>query len=1301
MPSASASPRTNRVVRAAAMFVLLLLGAFCTLLLAIRLVAFPQVEAHRAEIAQWLSSRIGQPVEIDAIVTGWNGWNPELSVRGFRVRDRGASAGGPLLELPRVDLVIAWTSLPLLDLRLKALLIDSPRLAVRRDPSGRLHIGGIEMESEANVDDSAFADWLMRQPQIVVRDALVAWNDEQRNAPQLLLDHVQFRLEQRFGHHRAGLTGVPPSELAAPIDLRADLTGGSLGDPRSLSGKLYLRLDYADVAAWREWLPLPVAVESGKGALRVWVDLAQSQPTEVVADLELADVRASLGEGLTPLALAHVAGRAGWKRSGARTEYTATQLALTLPDGTGLAPTDYKLALEDPASGAAGGGSIAFRELELQPLAAIAGHLPLPDRVRRDIAQYGPSGTLRDGAIEWVGSAEAPERYSVKAQFERLGIAAHDAFPGTANVSGTIDASERGGRLHVESQTATIALPKLFADPLAFDSLKGDVSWQRDGAATQLTLKDVAFSNVDLAGTATGTWRSRPDGPGDIDLKAHLTRANLAGVHRYLPAVAGPAVRDWARRALIKGTSNDTRLTLKGDLASFPFAHGKGGRFQIAAKAQDATLDYADNWPPVTSIAAEVHLDATRLWVDATSGRVLGAQLGATRAEIPDLRDDQPVLRIDGVASGATSEFLAFVANSPVAGWIGHVTDDATTTGDGRLALKFELPLRDRARMTIAGEYRFVANGVRLAGMPELGGVDGALAFTEHDVRATDLTAEAFGGPAKLQLASENGHVRVTGSGTADVQRVRAQYDVPLFDRVSGRTDWRLAVDAYDGQVDWTVESTLQGASVDLPSPIGKRAAEAVPLRIERREIASGDDRLVVDYGRIARVLLQRKAGTQARTIDRALVLVGKAIGEAPESLQPGVSIRADVAALNLDDWLAVDLPLGGTPSQGAGAESLAVSSVDLRAESLEALGRAFTKLQSTARRQDGGWRLTLDGNELAGAATWLTATPGQPSGRLVARLTRLATPAAADRPGSGGANAPVPDSSAAREWPAVDLVADALIRKGRPVGKLEMLAQPSGADWQIQKLALANDAGRIDATGWWRNAPPAAARTRLDVVVDVKEAGAFLARFGWPDAVKGAPTKIEGQVSWAGAPSDFDYPSLSGQFVLRAGAGQFTKLEPGVGRLLGVLSLQALPRRISLDFRDVFSEGFAFDTVAGDVRMESGIMHTDQFRLVGPSAAVNIAGDVDLARETQQLKVRVQPSLSSGVSAGAAALFIANPLLGAAVGAGTLLAQKMLNNPFDQLFSYEYAVSGGWEDPVVTRIGAAAAAAQSSATTQ
>ena len=234
------SSRASRALRFLAMSVLLVAGAFFALLLVIRLVAFPQIEARRGDVAQWLSARIGQPVEIDAIETAWDGWNPKLEVRGFRVRDRQHDQG-ILLELPRLDLSVAWTSLPLLDLRMKELVIDGPRLSVRRDAAGKLHLAGIEGDHESQMPDTALADWLMRQPKVVVRDALVAWNDEYRRAPQLLLDHVDFRLEQRFGRHHAGLTGVPPPEIASPLDLRIDVAGHSLNDWSRLRGRMYLR----------------------------------------------------------------------------------------------------------------------------------------------------------------------------------------------------------------------------------------------------------------------------------------------------------------------------------------------------------------------------------------------------------------------------------------------------------------------------------------------------------------------------------------------------------------------------------------------------------------------------------------------------------------------------------------------------------------------------------------------------------------------------------------------------------------------------------------------------------------------------------------------------------------------------------------------------------------------------------------------------------------------------------------------------------------------------------------------------
>ena len=1294
MPStAPASSRVDRVVRFAAKAAVVVLGAFFALLLGIRVVVYPQLEAHRADIAHWLGTRIGQPVDIDDIVTGWDGWNPRLSIRGFRVRER--TGNGTLFELPRVDLLVAWTSIARMDLRLKELVIDSPRLAVRRDTSGRLHLAGFEMPGDEVPDDAPFVDWLLRQPQVVVRDALVIWNDELRHAPQLLLDHVQFRLQQRFGRHQAGLTGVPPPELAGPIDLRADLTGLSRKDFSHVAGKLYFRLDYADVAAWREWLPFPFAIASGRGALRMWVDVAAGQANAVTADLELADVRATLGEALTPLALAHLAGRAEWKHTAGRNAFKASRLSFALPDGSSVGPTDFAVAFDDATAHAPAGGSLSVGSVELPPLATIAAHVPLPETARRDIARFAPRGSVRNARFEWTGEPDAPQRYAVAADVRDFAVASQDGLPGVANLSGTIDMNERGGRIRVAGNDATIAVPSIFAQPVAFDSLSGDIRWQVDGGTLQVQWKDVTFANADLAGTSRGSWQAQPEGPGSVDVAAQLTRANIASTYRYVPIAAAPTLRDWLKRALVKGTSSDARLALTGDLAHFPFAQGKEGRFALALTARDATLDYADRWVPISDVAANVHIDGAHLVVDATTARMKGIQIGTTHAEIVDVQDPGATLRVTGTASGPTAEFLGFIASSPVADWLGHATDDATAAGDGRLALEFAMPLHDPAQATIAGDYRVASNTLQLEGLPALTDIGGDIRFTGHDVRADDVTAQVLGGPVTVVLASDGGHVRVDARGNADVALVRKAFDVPVLSHMAGTTDWQLQLAASGNETTWTVQSSLVGATIDLPAPIGKSASDTVPFRIERRAPKPKQDSISVEYGSIARVLLHRQASGTTSSVDRALILVGKTAGDTTEATQPGVWIRADVPAIDVDAWLDADL-MPTQPSPGdAGRAPLALEGVDLRGASVAALGRRFTNIRATARRANGDWRLALDGDEIAGNATWHAATPARPNGRIVARLTRFGLPPSSSDASAG--KAPTTETSV-NHWPAVDLVADTLVKNGRPLGKLELVAEPSGTDWQIRKLTLANDAGRIDASGSWRNAPTLA-QTKLDVAIDVREAGAFLGRFGWPDAVKGAPTKIDGNVSWAGAPSDFDYPSLTGRFTLHTGAGQFTKLEPGVGRLLGVLSLQALPRRISLDFRDVFSQGFAFDTIVGDVQIDSGVMHSDNLRLSGPAAGVDITGDVDLAHETQRLDVRVQPSLSTGVSAGAAALFIANPLIGAAVGAGTLLAQKMLNNPFDQLFSYRYVVSGTFDDPIVTHGAAHAASAEPSKT--
>ncbi|MGH8801490.1 MAG: YhdP family protein, partial [Casimicrobiaceae bacterium] len=467
-----------------------------------------------------------------------------------------------------------------------------------------------------------------------------------------------------------------------------------------------------------------------------------------------------------------------------------------------------------------------------------------------------------------------------------------------------------------------------------------------------------------------------------------------------------------------------------------------------------------------------------------------------------------------------------------------------------------------------------------------------------------------------------------------------------------------------------------------------KRAGVAAALHVRRRSLGPHADQLLIDCALADPVhaVVDRRDDGDGMRARRVQVVLGKAVDAAADPTAAS-SIRGAVGTLDADGWLALLRESAPTADEGAPD----FTHLDLAADTLVLAGRSFARTRVDALHAGDHWQVALSGRDVDGRVTWQQADAANPHGRMVARLARLALPPASDVEVSDASRA-ASNAERAADWPALDLEATTFVSHGHALGSLNIDARPDGGDWTIHALTVANDDGRIDAHGVWR-AAAADPTTTLEGEVSVREAGAFMARFGWPNVVKGAPSKIAGRITWNGSPANFDYASLSGAFTLDAGTGQFTKIEPGVGRLLGVLSLQALPRRIALDFHDVFSAGFAFDKATGKVTMRDGIMQTDDLKLTGPSAVVDIAGEADLARETQKLQVKVEPALASGVSAGAAALFLANPLVGAVVGAGTLLAQKLLHNPFDQLFSYEYLVSGSWDDPIVARAGAGAGA--------
>ncbi|MFN3630112.1 MAG: AsmA-like C-terminal region-containing protein, partial [Casimicrobiaceae bacterium] len=304
----------------------------------------------------------------------------------------------------------------------------------------------------------------------------------------------------------------------------------------------------------------------------------------------------------------------------------------------------------------------------------------------------------------------------------------------------------------------------------------------------------------------------------------------------------------------------------------------------------------------------------------------------------------------------------------------------------------------------------------------------------------------------------------------------------------------------------------------------------------------------------------------------------------------------------------------------------------------------------------------------------------------VVMHLTRLTLPARAvreTRAASGGAAGdPRTPSRSAVRWPRLEVMADSFTTAaGAEWGRLELRARPSERDWRVDELRITSPEGSISARGHWRGADGTAEgdRTELNVKLAWRDAGQFLKRLGYSGGVERAPGTLEGLFRWPGSPADFSHAAAVGEFTLSTGEGRFTQMDPGLGRLLGVLSLQSLPRRLSFSFDDLFGRGFAFDTIEAKVAVRSGTAGTDTLTISGPSARVEIQGTADIERETQTLRVRVYPSLSVATAIGIG-IATANP----AIGAAAYLGQKIARDPVERLMMQEFEVGGTWSAPTI-----------------
>ncbi|HTY98716.1 MAG TPA: YhdP family protein, partial [Rhodocyclaceae bacterium] len=816
------------------------------------------------------------------------------------------------------------------------------------------------------------------------------------------------------------------------------------------------------------------------------------------------------------------------------------------------------------------------------------------------------------------------------------------------------------------TRDATIDLPKIFSEArITVDVLDARLAWKMVGGAAEVNIEGANFKNADAEGSASGRYRGDGKAAGFIDLTARVSRGAGDAVWRYMPLVVSKDARDWLRRSLVGGTAAAT-LRLQGDLDRFPFTDGSGV-FEVKGTFAGAGLRYAPDWPPFEDVSGALEFVGPSMVIRAQKARLWDVNLSDVRAEVPDLGSSQPTMTVTGAARGPTADFLRFIEASPVGGRIDHFTEDMKATGTGELRLKLEMPLRHVAETGVDGTYRFAGDTLMPdPDVPPLVDVIGELHFTADRLEARKIRASALGAPLLVDVATTaDGKVAVKAAGTMTVRGLRQQFNQPWFDHLSGGAPWSATVQVKGRNAEVRLESSLTGISSSLPEPFNKTATEAMPFVFERgaaprAETARGRrpatdgvarDQVAVSLGNALRAQLIRRHDNGKITVERGVVDVGRTEARLPER---GVLLAVQMKRLDADFWRRLAGGGDGLP--------LPVGQVDVRADELVAFGRTVNAFRLAGAAEGSLWKLDLKSREASGRLEW----NGDGAGRISGRLAQVAIPEGQGAGEDAGRDA-------GDDLPAIDLAIDHLLLKGKDLGEMKLAAENRDKAWNA-KFELKNDDATFAGEGRWRPIP-SASETRLDFTLVAKSVEKTLTRYGYPDAMKEGSALLSGSLGWSGPPQAMDYPTLSGNLKLEAKKGQFKKMDPGVGRLLGILSLQSLPRRLTLDFKDIFSEGFAFDSIGGQFAISRGVIETKDLQIQGPAARILMKGSVSLPQESQNLRVRVQPALGETLSVGL--LIGAHPVAGA-IG---WIADKVLKDPLGQIFSYEYSVTGGWAD--------------------
>lgn len=1235
-------------------------GAAVVILLAIAVGLFrlflPRLPEYQDEIKAWAGDAVGLEVEFSGMDARWGLSGPEIEFYDAELSQ--LDGGTRIIAASEVRIGVGLMRL-LLD---RTLVVD--RVVIRESAFDVQQLSDGSFRLQGTPVAELFA---MRGDDMSGLDVVIVGEDIEVRFMQPGDDRPRFflvpEIEVKIDDERiaANVEIQPPESLGKKLDIAALQKRDVI--PSLRRWDIHLQADDIDLSGWSSLAPETLPSVSGVGDIDASLLFQDGKVGSLTATLELQDValaskqtfsvsgriEADLSVDGWLLAVNEwrmAFGERDWPESNIRVEASVDD------DG-------HPVLLDVRAS------YLNFDDLHVfRPL--------LNDEQQQQWKTIAPSGTIRDlsATLSDIGTDRLD--YNVTVELDRVGLADAQGWPGVRGFSGMLRANRSGGRLEINAMEFAINAPQYVAAPIRLQAAEGTVIWRSSPLGTTILSDSIRIDGEDLQSRSDVQLVLAADGSApQIDLASDWSIGDIAAIKRYIPAkLMSPKLYDWFQMALVSGRIEHGTTVLNGPLDKFPFDNGEG-RLLINAAIRDMTFRYHSLWPAAAQADLDVVLDNVRLYSLSNRSSSAGNNAIDANVEIADLRE--PILRIKSLSTGSLETIRQFSLQSPIANVFGGQLERVTVSGDASFALDLTVPLKNVSDFTFQARVRSNNGSLSIDGFPApITDLIGEVSIEREAISANNLGGRFLGGAVMIDLArsvDDRFSIVARANGTASAVGLVEELKVPLGGRLTGETDY--AADIYfprsgsDVTAPLTIDVTseLGGLGVDLPAPFGKSAAEKLAFAGDIRLLPGGA--IIESKGAVPGVVGWHLAFNRPEDfwdLDRGVLALGSSILEDADTR--GLHIRGTTEYVRFEDWLS----LGGRGSANINVADR-VRSIDVEIDDLFLIGQHLEGHRVRVDRSALDWLVQFEGPDIRGSAFVPYDFGGERL--LVLEMQHLRLP---------GGDLTVDDNAAAfdpRRLPAMSITADEFAFGDRYLGAVSATIDKVAGGLQATAIQSKDDSFEIIANGSWLadESDALGSRTSLTGSLTSSDVERTMARLNYEPGIAGDNMGMLFDLSWSGGPRAEFLNVLDGEVQVRVENGQLKQVEPGAGRMFGLMSIVALPRRLSLDFRDVFNKGFGFDKIAGTFRINDGVTYTCDLSLDGPAADIGIVGVADIAQRTYDQTAVVSANVGNTLP------IVGAVVAGPQVAAALLVFSQIFKKPLQEVGQVYYTIRGSWDD--------------------